>query len=90
MDRLVRCTDAAAPGGKEAESPTERRVGFASPSTAHQVAKTIEGRYMEEPDLEEKKITIEEARRLLNRVKDGEDIPVAEVALALKVTGDIT
>ena len=45
---------------------------------------------MEETQVEEKKITIEEARRLLNRVKDGENIPVEEVALALKATGDIT
>ena len=45
---------------------------------------------MEETQVEEKKITIEEARRLLNRVKDGENIPVEEVDLALKATGDIT
>lgn len=34
-------------------------------------------------------MTIEEARRILDRVKDGQDVPVEEVALALKATGDI-
>ena len=48
------------------------------------------GSNVEETQVEEKKITIEEARRLLNRVKDGENIPREEVALALKATGDIT
>ena len=48
------------------------------------------GEVMDQPPSPGVAMSKEWARRTLNRVKDGENIPVEEVALALKVTGDIT